>query len=109
LFRITIRTALLPFVVKLLSSPVGMSGEPDRETATALFRLQVLGFRKLLRPLTGRLDPSSLLAGRRGVTSATASAPVFFYLLCIASPSFPEAFTAYGMATVLPPVVAVKR
>ena len=93
-------------VVKLLSFPVGMFGRPNRETATAHLRASGVW-------LQGSFGVWLMLAGRRGVTSATASAPVFLHLLvlafCIAPPPFPEAFTAYGMATVLPPVVAVKR
>ena len=45
-----------------------------------------------------------MLAGRRGVTSTVASAPV----LTLTAPPFPEAFTAYGMQTVHPYVGAVK-
>jgi hypothetical protein len=60
-----------------LSFPVGMSARPDRETATAYFRLQASGFRNL-EALTVEL------AGRRRVTLGRGVRPcsLFFIILC---------------------------
>src|SRR5271157_3532133 len=68
---------------------------PDQETATALF---------------SDCDPSS----RTGVAArghlGQGIRPCFLVLTLASLPSpFPEPFTALGMVTVLPPVVAVKR
>src|SRR5271166_984544 len=61
-------------------------------------------------PGNGHRTFSGFLAGRCEVTSAMASAPVFLLLtLHRCRLRFRRRFTALGMVTVLPPLVAVKR
>ena len=76
-------------VCQTVVAPGGMSDKPNRKRPphSSGFRCQASGSAD-----SGRLYPYCMLAGRRGVTSATASAPVFFHLPCIAPPPFPEAF-----------------
>jgi len=86
-----------------------MSGQTGPENGHRTFQGSGSGFRN-----SWRFDPLVYVGGAALVTSAMTSAPVFLHLPALTPFAslrlrFRRRLQPYGMATVLPPVVAVKR